>query len=189
MAGLDVGEQLRKSLGRGQVLSAEALSDLLANHAEPDDPDQIRFDGLVSFLTENRFAGGFLCRVVARGVWKTAENQHLQPQHALSRSRVAQVLHSAMASPPRPERRYRIEPDALRGLKPLEDLDGKPIHRPRPGAAPSAPSTGEPTAGSSASPRSGPTPRKPKVGSPAGPRVRPRTGPMPRRGGPKPRGP
>jgi hypothetical protein len=193
-----VGEQLRRTVGQGAVLSADALASRLAE-LDDDGDGALRFEQLVTFFRAARLGGPFLCRVVAKGVRKTLEDRELRPLETFPVPDLARIVHSAMAAPPRPDRRYRIDPEALRGFEPLTDLEGNPIERrspvsqvdPEPPAsAPQAGGPSEPKPSSGPRPRSGPVPRKSSPGPrTSGPRTRARSGgPVPRRSGPKPRG-
>lgn len=190
VAGLDLTEQLRRALGKGSALPAERIAEMMS--AQDGDGDgAITFDELVELLRQRGLGGPFLCRVVAKGVWKTVEDRVLHPVDRIPVETVAHIFHTAMASSSRPDRRYKITPDAVRGLEPLQDLFGEPIERKVP---PSAPAEAKPAAPAPTAPEpasaSGPRPRTaaPRLSGRPAPRTRPRTGaPMPRRSGPKPR--
>lgn len=175
MAGLDLPVKLRRGLGNGKVVPAEELEKRL----EPYDRDKdgaITQEELVRFLQKNRVGGPWFCQVLAKTLWRIVEEQSGLEVDSISVPGLGRIINYSMSAPPRPEKRYILDPEAMQGLKPfktLEELQAEEEGRPPPkkdGAAKPEQSS------------AGPRP-KPRSRSKA--RAKPRR--KPRRPGPKPR--
>lgn len=175
MGGLDLPVKLRRGLGNGKVVPAEELEKRL----EPYDRDKdgaLTQEELIRFLQKNRVGGPWFCQVLAKTLWRIVEEQSGLEVDSISVPGLGRIINYSMSAPPRPEKRYVLDPEAMQGLKPvqtLEELRAEQEGRPPP---PKQKSSAEQPAPSSASPR-------PRARSK--PRAKPRRGP--RRPGPKPR--
>jgi hypothetical protein len=200
VAGLELPVKLRRGLGKGSVVPVEELARRLAPLDGDGDGALVRGE-LARFLVENRIGGPWFCEMLARTLWKTAEERTLTREvQAISVAALARVLHFTMSRGPRAERRYVLDPAAMIGLEPRRTLDGSTDltlggekaapARPAPSAAPkaagAAPLARPAPARPGASPAARPTPTAP--GGPSGPTASPRApAPMPgRRPGPTP---
>jgi hypothetical protein len=190
--------KLRRGLGKGSVVPVEELARRLAPLDGDGDGALVR-EELARFLVENRVGGPWFCELLAKSLWRTAEDRTLTREvHSISVAGLARVIHFTMSRGPRPERRYVLDPAAMIGLEPRRALDGstdltragEKAAPPR-AAAPAAPARpgAAPAARPGAAPAARPTPTAP--GGPSGPTASPRGAPPPaRRPGPmpKPRG-
>ncbi len=185
MAGLDLPVKLRRGLGNGKVVPAEELSKRLAPY-DRDKDGSVTQEELIRFLEKNRVGGPWFCQVLAKTLWRIVEERWGQEVASISLEGLGRIINYSMSAPPRPEKRYVLEPEAIRGLKPKLTLEEyraeqqglpKPVREkpPEDGAASSA----SKPASSTAAPRPRPTPRP----SPHGAR---RPAPRPS-GRPKPR--
>jgi hypothetical protein len=186
--------KLRRGLGNGKVVPAEELSKRLAPYDRDKDGSVTR-EELVRFLEKNHVGGPWFCQVLSKTLWRIVEERWGQQVESISIEGLGRIINYSMSAPPRPEKRYVLDPEVMQGLKPKQTLEeyraeqaaiaaGKiPAERPKPDGAQDAQhaSAQKPApSAASAPPRARPAPR------PAPQPVR-RPGPRPVPGRPKPR--
>jgi hypothetical protein len=185
--------KLRRGLGNGKVVPAEELAKRLAPYDRDKDGSVTR-EELVRFLEKNHVGGPWFCQVLSKTLWRIVEERWGQEVESISLEGLGRIIHYSMSAPPRPEKRYVLEPEVMQGLKPRQTLEeyraeqaaiaeGKvPPERPKPDGAPVAAAEAPPKpVASSAAPRARPAPRPAPM--PAARRPAPRPAP----GRPKPR--
>lgn len=179
--GLDLPLKLRR-LGNGKVLSADQVIELLTPF-DRDGDGEVTQEELTVFLIKSRVGGPWFCQVLSKTLWQIAQDRWGTEVTSMSVETLGQIIAFSMARQGRPAKRYVLTPDAVRGLEPKKDLDGKTV------VGGSGPLTSAPRA-SSGGPRprsSGGNPPPRKRPSGGRPRGRASGRGRPRRPGAKPR--
>lgn len=174
MAGLDLPVKLRRGLGNGKVVPAEELSKRLEKF-DGDNDGALTRDELIQFLEKSRVGGPWFCQVLAKTLWRIVEERWSQEVESISVEGLGRIINYSMSAPPRPEKRYVLDPEAMAGLKPRQTLEEYRATLAKPASRVESEAQPEPSA---AKPRD--------RGAPPPRAVAPRR-PAPRRPAPKPR--
>jgi len=114
--------KLRRGLGNGKVVPADELSKRLAPYDRDKDGSVTR-EELVRFLEKNHVGGPWFCQVLAKTLWRIVEERWGQQVESISVEGLGRIINYSMSAPPRPEKRYVLEPEVMQGLKPKQTLE------------------------------------------------------------------
>jgi hypothetical protein len=78
---------------------------------------------LVRFLEKNHVGGPWFCQVLSKTLWRIAEERRGQEVESISIEGLGRIINYSMSAPPRPEKRYVLEPEVMQGLKPRQTLE------------------------------------------------------------------
>src|SRR5262245_1146385 len=163
VAGLDLPVKLRRGLGNGKVVPADELAKRLAPY-DRDKDGSLTQEELVRFLEKNHVGGPWFCQVLAKTLWRIVEERWAQEVESIPIEGLGRIINFTMSAPPRPEKRYVLDPEAMTGQKPkqtLEEYRASQAGIEKPKEQPKVDGTSEPArpATSAAQPRPRPAPR------------------------------
>ena len=183
--GLELASKLRRSLGRGKIISQEDIAKKMVEF-DQDNDEALTQEELSQFLMKYRVGGKWFCEMVAKTLWNFCKSWYSRDVTWIKIEALSYMVFAAMHDRARPVRRYKITPEGAMGYVPLEPMEGSRILE-----EPKTKAASPRSAGRSAPPRArgrrGPRRGPPRSG--ARPRARPSGRSGPRRPGPRRPGP
>ncbi|MFO0723625.1 MAG: EF-hand domain-containing protein [Myxococcota bacterium] len=126
MAGLDISEKLRRSLGNGKPVPSETIAKLIAPY-DSDKDGGVTKEEFAKFLASAGVGGRWFCELVAKTAWQRIEVNFSEPVTWIKIDLLAITVAEFMKLKPRPPKRIAITPAGAQGWEPLYYLDGTPV--------------------------------------------------------------
>jgi hypothetical protein len=131
VAGLSLPGKLRRGLGNGQIVPAEEIGTRLAPY-DADGDGAVTLEELSQFLLDNRVGGPWFSNVLAKTLWRIAEERWLTPVRNMRVAALANIIHFSMTYPEGPSHRYVISGEVMVGLAPKRRVGEPPEPAPPP---------------------------------------------------------